>query len=110
MAFFIPVETIHFVLSQYEKYGKVMRPEIGTSFDESWEARIGLPTQKGITVRSTTSSELKAGDMVVAINGVPIHNLTDYSRAIRDTFVDVLRMTVLRDGETMELQVSYTLQ
>ena len=110
MAFSIPAETINYVLSQFEKNGRVLRPDVKAAFDESWEARIGLPTNKGITVRNSSSTELKSGDMVIEVNGAAVHSVTDYNRAVRDTFTDTLNMTVLRNGETINLNVSYELK
>lgn len=109
MAFSIPVETINYVLDQFEKNGKVLRPDIGVTFDESWEARIGLPTTKGITVSYSGSSELMVGDTVTAVNGVAVHSISDYNKAVRDTFVDTLNMTLLRNGEQININASYTL-
>ncbi len=110
MAFSIPAETINYALSQFEKNGRVLRPDVKAAFDESWEARIGLPTSKGITVRTSSSPELKAGDMVTAVNGNAVHSISDYNRAVRDTFTDTLNMTVVRNGETITLNVSYELK
>ena len=110
MAFAIPVETINYVLGQFEKNGKVLRPDISAAFDESWEARIGLPTTKGITVKNSASPELKDGDMVMSVNGVAVHSITDYNKAVRDTFTDTLTMTVTRGGNTFDINVSYTLE
>ncbi|MGM9937503.1 MAG: trypsin-like peptidase domain-containing protein [Candidatus Ornithomonoglobus sp.] len=110
MAFSIPVETINYVLNQFEKNGAVLRPDISASFDESWEARIGLPTTKGITVKNSTSPELQNGDIVTAVNGVAVHSIIDYNKAVRDTFTDTLTMTVTRGGAEMSLNVSYTLK
>lgn len=110
MAFTIPAETVNYVLGQFEKNGKVLRPDVKVSFDESWEARIGLPTSKGITVRNSSSPELQSGDMVTEVNGVAVHSVTDYNRAVRDTFTDALNMNVVRNGETINLNVSYELK
>lgn len=87
MAFSIPVETINYVLNQFETNGRVIRPNIGVTFEQSWEARIGLPTLKGITVKSSTNSALQVGDVVNYINGVSVHSILDYNKAIRDTYV-----------------------
>lgn len=110
MAFSIPVETINYVLGQFEKNGKVLRPDIGVTFDESWEARIGLPTTKGITVSYSSSEQLLAGDTVTAVNGVAVHSLSDYNKAVRDTFTDTLNMTFVRNGEEVNANISYTLK
>ncbi|MCH5212784.1 MAG: trypsin-like peptidase domain-containing protein [Oscillospiraceae bacterium] len=110
MGFSISVETIRYVLNQFEKNGKVLRPDISAGFDESWEARIGLPTTKGITVKNSSSPELKDGDVITAVNGAAVHSIMDYHKAIRDTFSDKLTMTVTRNGSVSNIDVSYTLK
>lgn len=110
MAFSIPVETIDYVLAQFEKNGKVMRPDIGVSFDESWEARIGLPTSKGITVKNSQSDKLKNGDIVTSVNGVAVHSIVDYNKAIRDTFTGELSVTYTRNGQETTESVEYELK
>lgn len=110
MAFSIPVETISYVLNQFEKNGAVLRPDISASFDESWEARIGLPTTKGITVKNSSSPELQNGDVITAVNGAEIHSVTDYNKAVRDTFTDTLTLTITRGAAQLDVNVSYTLK
>lgn len=110
IAFSIPVETVNYVLDQFEKNGKVLRPDIGVSFDESWEARIGLPTTKGITVKNSTSKTLADGDVVTTVNGVEVHSIIDYNTAIRDTFDGTLNITFTRNGTEQTLPVEYELK
>lgn len=87
MAFSIPIETINYVLNQFETNGRVIRPSIGVTFEQSWEARIGLPTQKGITVKSSSIESLKVGDIINYVNGVEVHSILDYNKVIRDTYI-----------------------
>ncbi len=110
MAFSIPAETINYVLSQFEKNGKVLRPDIGVSFDELWEARIGLPTSKGITVKNSKSDVLQNGDVVTAVNGVAVHSIIDYNKAVRDTFTDTMSVTFTRGGQETTVNVGYELK
>ncbi len=112
MAFSIPLETVNYVLAQFEKNGKVLRPDIGVTFENSWEANIGLPTNKGITVKSSTSEYLKNGDTVTKVNGRSIHSIIEYNSAVRDTYTggDTLSITVTRNGEETDVDVPVTLQ
>lgn len=109
MAFSIPIETVNYVLRQFEENGKVLRPDIGVSFDEPWESRIGLPTTKGITVKNSSSNELKDGDVITKVNGVEIHSVTNYNKAIRDTFTDTINVTLTRGSEEINTNVSYVM-
>lgn len=38
--FSIPLDTINYVLNQFEQNGKVIRPDLGVTLENSWEARI----------------------------------------------------------------------
>lgn len=111
LAFSIPLDTINFVLSQFEKNGKVLRPDIGISFENSWEASVGLPTAKGITVVSSTNASVVKGDELISVNGVLVHSITDYNTALRDTAKDgSILLTIKRNGEKIDLAVPYTLK
>ena len=65
---------------------------------ESWEAGIGLPTEKGLTVTSVKdlSLPLQRNDIVTKINGISVHSKVDVNEAIKNTY----------DGKT--LTVEYT--
>lgn len=110
VAFSIPLETINYVLDQFEKNGKVLRPEINVSFEESWEAKIGLPTTKGLTVKNSSSSTLADGDVVTAVNGIEVHSITDYNKAVRDSFDGTLNITFTRNGTSQTVAVEYELK
>ena len=112
MAFSIPVKTINYVLSQFEKNGAVLRPDTGVVFENSWEAAIGLPTKKGITVKSGSSEVLKTGDMVTAVNGMEIHSIVEYNKAIRDTFDGggSINVTFIRNNEIITTDVPVVLK
>ncbi len=110
IAFSIPLETINYVLDEFETNGKVLRPDIKVGFDESWEARIGLPTTKGITVKNSSSETLLNGDIVTKINGVEVHSITDYNKAIRDTFNGTMNVTFTRNGAVQTASVAYELK
>lgn len=99
MGFSIPLETVNYVLSQFEKNGRVIRPDLGITLEDSWEALIGLPTKKGVTVKSSSSESLKSGDVITAVNGSEIHSIIDYHRVLRDTYVSgSISVIYTRDG------------
>lgn len=100
LAFSIPLDTISYVLEQFEANGKVLRADLGVTLEDSWEARIGLPTKKGVTVKSSTSETLKAGDVIRAVNGIEIHSIVDYNKVLRDTYSSgSVRIEYTRNGE-----------
>ncbi|MCX7715455.1 MAG: trypsin-like peptidase domain-containing protein [Clostridia bacterium] len=86
MAFAIPVDTVEYVLSQFEKYGCVKRPTLEFELEESWEARIGLPTSKGLTVKNSKSTSLHNNDVITKVNGIEVHSIIDWNEAIKNTY------------------------
>lgn len=106
MGFAIPVDTVEYVISQFEMYGYVLRPNIDITFEESWEAKIGLPTTKGITVKNSSDSLLAYGDIVNSVNGIAVHSITDWNEAIKDTYNgNSLKVNYTRNGVTSETEI-----
>jgi serine protease Do len=89
MGFSIPVNTIEYVLAQFYKYGKVVRPYLGVKFEENWISKVGLPSNNGITVyhvepKSPASTYgLKASDILLSINDIKINSIVDYNEAMK---------------------------
>jgi len=87
VGFAIPSDTVMFVLNQFERYGEVRRANIEATFEESWAARHGFPTQDGLTVRSsqgiTREQGLVAGDIIMSINNTPVHSTIDFNEVMK---------------------------
>ncbi|MBQ9915167.1 MAG: PDZ domain-containing protein, partial [Clostridia bacterium] len=106
MAFAIPVDTVQAIIHQFETYGRVLRPKLNFTLDQSWEARIGLPTQKGLTVRTSSEAALLAGDTITTLNGIPVHSLADWNEAIKTTYNgNSIRVTYTRSGAVYEIDI-----
>lgn len=104
--FSIPLDTVNYVLGQFEKNGRVIRPDFGVTLENSWEASIGLPTKKGVTVKASSSDSLKSGDIINFINSVEIHSIVDYNRALRDTYSSgSVSVRCTRNGEEISLDI-----
>ncbi len=86
MGFAIPVDTVETVISQFEIYGRVLRPTLDFTLEQSWEASIGLPTTKGLTVKASQNANLQAGDTVTKLNGIAVHSIADWNEAVKDTY------------------------
>ncbi len=86
MSFSIPVDTINYVLGSFEKYGRVLRPDTGITFTESWEAKIGVPTKKGLSVTVSKNAAILPGDVITHVNGYEVHSVADYNEAIKKSF------------------------
>ena len=107
MAFSIPVDTVKYVIEQFEKNGKVLRPELGLTLENSWEARIGLPTSKGITVKSSENTSIITGDVITAVNGIEIHSIADWNEALKSTYNGGnITVTLTRNSQSIEIIVS----
>lgn len=107
MGFAIPVDTVETVISQFEIYGRVLRPQLDFSLEQSWEASIGLPTTKGLTVKASRNATLKAGDIVTKLNGIAVHSLADWNEAIKDTYRgDTFTVEYICDGVTSQISLS----
>ena len=111
--FAIPMETVRFVIDCYEKYGKIVRPTFGLTLETSWEAQIGLPTTKGMTVRKSDNAALAVGDVICGVNGYAVSNIYDFRVAVRDTYTPGSPITVGvrtggEDGAYKEVQISAT--
>ena len=99
MAFAIPVDTVEYVISQFEQYGKILRPALNFTLEQSWEASVGLPTSKGLDVKSSENSSLLAGDIITSVNGIPVHSISDWNEALKDTYDgNPISVTYTRDG------------
>lgn len=106
LAFAIPLDTVNYVLDQFDKNGCVLRPDLKITLENSWEARIGLPTKKGVTIRSSSSDILKAGDIINSINNIEIHSIVDFNKALRDTYSSgSIKVTYTRDNNQISSDI-----
>ncbi len=111
MSFAISVDTINYVLKQFETNGKVVRAELGVSLSESWEAQIGLPTTKGVTVSASDRMELRAGDEIVKINSIPVHSIVQCNKVLRDTYTTgAITVRVKRGANEIDITLTPVLK
>lgn len=85
VAFAIPVDTVEYVINQYEQFGFVKRMSFNFELEPSWEAKIGLPTQKGLTVKHSKDEVLRDGDVIISLNDIVVHSITDWNEAVKKT-------------------------
>ena len=106
VGFAIPVDTVSYVISQYEKNGCIKKPDLDIVIEESWEAKIGLPTTKGIYVRSSASDKILPGDTINAINGIPVHSVSDWNEAIKSSYNgSAIVITYVRGGVSADIEI-----
>lgn len=106
VAFAIPVDTVEYIIAQYEKYGFVKRPSFKFDLEASWEAKIGLPTKKGLTVKNSADSVIKDGDVINSVNGISVHSITDWNEALKKSFSDsAIKLKYTRNGVDMQVEI-----
>lgn len=103
VAFAIPVDTVEYIIKQYEQYGFVKKVTFNFELEPSWEAKIGLPTQKGLTVKNSKDSLLVDGDTIISLNNIKVHSITDWNEAVKATYngkpflVKYMRNNIIRE-------------
>ena len=113
IGFAIPINSVRKTVESIIENGSIEKTYIGVSAsDVSGEARsYGLP--QGAAIQSVTAggpaeaAGLQTSDIVTAVNGEAITSSQDLVRTVgRAGRGDVLRLTVYRQGETLELSVT----
>ena len=112
--FSIPIDTVKYVISQFEKYGKVRRPYLGASFTEGIAARYGLPTDEGLTVTDidkdspAEKAKLQVDDIVISVNGVKINTIIDYNEEMKKYLPgDSVELTLKREDNYLKFKVTF---
>jgi serine protease Do len=89
IGFSIPINTINYVLKQFNLNGKVKRPYLGADFEEDWIAHLGLPSSNGLKIIdiNNNSPAIKAGlkidDMFISINNKKINTIVDFNEEMK---------------------------
>lgn len=117
IGFALPINTAVKVYNEIIKSGKVTRGSIGVSFtpSESPSAESLLKAygaHEGVFVQTVAPSGpaekagIKAGDIIVAVEGKPIHNGGELIERVTSTPVgNPLQVEVLRNGKHMDFKV-----
>ncbi|HVN75855.1 MAG TPA: Do family serine endopeptidase [Thermoanaerobaculaceae bacterium] len=115
LGFAVPVNTIKAVLPQLKTKGKVVRGFLGvtiTNVDQKAQEAFKLPSRDGALVESVNKggpadkSDLKAGDVVVAVGGVPIKETRQLIDRVSATAPgQKIDLEVVRDGKHVTVPV-----
>jgi serine protease Do len=113
IGFAIPADIADQVTKQLIANGKITRGYLGATIqDVSPEIAesLGKPDLKGALVDELSpggpaqKAGVKAGDIVLALNGSPVKGATDLTRQVAASRTgDDLRLSILRDGQTLTL-------
>lgn len=118
IGFAIPVDVVNRIVPELIRSGRVPTPGIGiVAANESISTRLGaegvvvVRTQPGTPaeragLRGMDVNSGTLGDVIVAVNGLPIHRLADLTGQLEQTGVGKnVEITVKRDGDTRTLTV-----
>jgi serine protease Do len=113
IGFAIPSDLARQVIEQLKEYKSVKRGWLGVSIqdvDENSAKALGLEEASGALVSSVTVGDpaekagLKAGDVIVAVDGVSVADAGDLTRKIGDLLPGVkITLSVWSDGKTVKI-------
>lgn len=104
--FAVPVDTVKYVLNQFELYGKVRHISFGAEFQEDWLAELGVPSEAGLTIKGLEKSSplakasFKTGDVLVSVNDVAINSIVELNELMKNYLLgDTVKVGVKTNGE-----------
>lgn len=115
MGFSIPVDTVKYVLNQFDTYGKVRKVDLGMKYQNTWAASMGFPTQEGlniVSVKEGSSADvagIRAGDIINKIGSDEIHSMVDFNEAMKNYKIGSTAVfKIQRDGQVFSTNVVIT--
>ena len=104
--FAVPVDTVKYVLNQFELYGKVRHISFGAEFQEDWLAELGVPSEAGLTIKGLEKSSplakasFKNGDVLVSVDDVAIYSIVELNELMKNYLPgDTVKVGVKTNGE-----------
>ena len=104
--FAVPVDTVKYVLNQFELYGKVRHISFGAEFQEDWLAELGVPSEAGLTIKGLEKSSplakasFKTGDVLVSVDDVAINSIVELNELMTNYLPgDTVKVGVKTNGE-----------
>lgn len=129
IGFAVPVDTVNRTVPQLIRYGKIERPALGIHiFDDTVVEqlrRANVLKEQGVLVRDVLPNsaaekaglvptrrdslgEIRLGDLIVKINETRIKTSNDlFDELDRHKVGDTVTLTVLRDGQRLELPITF---
>ena len=104
--FAVPVDTVKYVLNQFELYGKVRHISFGAEFQEDWLAELGVPSEAGLTIKGLEKSSplakasFKTGDVLISVDDVAINSIVELNELMKNYLPgDTVKVGVKTNGE-----------
>ena len=104
--FAVPVDTVKYVLNQFELYGKVRHISFGAEFQEDWLAELGVPSEAGLTIKGLEKSSplakasFNTGDVLVSVDDVAINSIVELNELMKNYLPgDTVKVGVKTNGE-----------
>ena len=101
--FAVPVDTVKYVLNQFELYGKVRHISFGAEFQEDW---LGVPSEAGLTIKGLEKSSplakasFKTGDVLVSVDDIAINSIVELNELMKNYLPgDTVKVGVKTNGE-----------
>jgi serine protease DegQ len=120
IGFAVPANLAKQIMADLVKNGEVKRGQIGIRTQDltpDIASSLGLEKSDGALIAQVAANSaadkagLQAGDLIVGVEGQPIHNVADFRRRIDFAHVgDVMKLSVLREGrpETAKVTIEST--
>ncbi len=113
--FSIPVDTVKYAISHFEKFGKIKRPYMGIVFSESITSQYGLPSAvEGLTIRDIISNspaeqyDIQIDDKLLSVNDVKVNSIIDYNEEMKKYLPgDKAKFKLVRDGKQLNVNVVF---
>lgn len=113
--FSIPIDTVKYAISHFEKFGRIERPYLGIIFADSITSQYGLPsTTAGLSVREIEEGspaeeyDISLDDKVVSINGIKVNSIIDYNEEMKKYLPgDKATLNILRDKKQLKIEVVF---
>jgi S1-C subfamily serine protease len=121
VGFAVPVDIVERIVPQLIDHGRVVRPGLGIGMDPQLNRATGIDgvlilnvspggaaEEAGLrpTTRDAESGRIVLGDVIVAVDGVPVHDQSDLFRRLDDKQVgDRVELTIKREGKEKRVSV-----
>jgi serine protease DegQ len=116
IGFAVPANLAKQIMADLIKNGDVKRGQIGIRTQDltpDIASSLGIDSGDGALIAQVAADSaaanagLQAGDLIVAIDNVPVHNVADLHKRIDFAHVgDALKLSILRDGKSSTVKVT----